>query len=116
MSKHRFDDKGTCTACHAKDKFAPIREIWTFELSLRRYYVPSTNITVDEQLVPFRGRYSFIQYLPAKPDKYGIKLFWAVDSGNAYPIACIPYLGKEGKQPQVTLHVFCIHTEQIPAT
>ncbi len=52
---------------------------------------------MDEQLVPFRGRCSFIQYIQAKPDKYGLKLFWLVDSSNCYPLRCLPYLGKEGK-------------------
>ena len=76
----RFDDKSKRGERKAKDKFAPIREIWTdFEVALRKYYSPGPNITVDEQLMPFRGRCGFLQYLPSKPDKYGLKVFWAVD-------------------------------------
>ena len=52
--------------------------------------MPGDNITVDEQLVPFRGRCSFIQYMPSKPDKYGIKIFWACDSETAYPFRGAP--------------------------
>ena len=32
-------------------------------------------LTVHEQLVPFRASCSFIQYIPSKPVKYGLKLF-----------------------------------------
>ncbi|GFR98198.1 PiggyBac transposable element-derived protein 4 [Elysia marginata] len=49
---------------------------------------------VDEWLVPFRGRCTFIQYIPSKPDKYGIKIFWACDAETNYPLRGIPYLGR----------------------
>ena len=104
MRMLRFDDKSTRSERKAKDKLAAFREIWDeFLVSLRRYYIPGKNLTVDEQLMPFRGRCSFIQYLPSKPDRYGIKLFWAVDSSNSYPLTCIPYLGKDGRTPHVGL-------------
>ena len=45
--------------------------------------------------MPFRGRCSFLQYMPSKPGKYGLKLFWICDAENAYPLRCLPYLGKE---------------------
>ena len=100
----RFDDKTTRSERRAKDKFAAIRELWDqFELSLRRHYSPGPNITIDEQLLPFRGRCPFLQYLPSKPDRYGMKIFWAVDSDNSYPLAGLPYLGKEERKPQVGL-------------
>lgn len=35
------------------------------------------------------------QYMPSKPDKYGIKLFWICDSETWYPLYAIPYLGRE---------------------
>lgn len=45
----------------------------------------------------FRGKCPFRQYIPSKPDKYGMKIFWACDSATAYPLGAIPYMGKEGK-------------------
>ena len=38
-------------------------------------------MTVDEQLVCFRGRCSFQQYIPLKPEKYGMKI-WAMYKTN----------------------------------
>ncbi|KAL7402877.1 hypothetical protein ABVT39_021124 [Epinephelus coioides] len=36
-----------------------------------RGWVPGRNLTVDEQLVPFKGRCSFQVYMPQKPGRAG---------------------------------------------
>ncbi|CAF1270130.1 unnamed protein product [Didymodactylos carnosus] len=71
----RFDDRRH----HDKsDRLAPIRFIFErFTKELSRHFVPGENIIVDEQLVPFRGRCGFVQSMPKKPAKYGLK-FWAI--------------------------------------
>ena len=70
----RFD-KSDRRARRADDKLAPIRDFWErWEEILSKFYNPGTNLTVDEQLVGFRGR-SFKQYMPSKPAKYGIKIW-----------------------------------------
>ena len=93
----RFDDKSTRTHRKSKDKFAAIRELWdNVNHKLQKFYLPGENLTIDEQLIPFRGRVSFEQYLLSKPDKYGIKMWWICDSKTSYPLSGIPYLGKEG--------------------
>ena len=53
-------------------------------------------------LIPFRGRCSFfaIHAHSKKPNKYGLKIFWACDSENSYPIRGIPYLGKDKRGPR----------------
>lgn len=72
----RFDDKETRTARRQRDKLAPIRDVFNIiNNNLGRMYSPSEWLTVDEQLVPFRGRCGFKQYIPSKPDKYGMKLY-----------------------------------------
>ena len=65
-----------------------------FTKNLSDHYIPGPFITIDEQLVPFRGRCSFIQYLPSKPDKYGIQIFWAADAENNFPLVAEPCLGR----------------------
>ena len=49
---------------------------------------------MDEQLFPFRGRTPFTQYLPSKPAKYGIKIFWVADAETFYPWKGKIYAGK----------------------
>ena len=53
----RFDNKVTGEQRRATDKLAAFRDVWTmFVAQLRKFYIPGTDLTVDEQLVPFRGR------------------------------------------------------------
>ena len=101
----RFDDKETRSARRSRDVFAPFRDFWdAFTKNLSDHYIPGPFITIDEQLVPFRGRCSFIQYLPSKPDKDGIKIFWAADAENNFPLVAEPYLGRPlGADRQVNL-------------
>lgn len=95
----RFDDKNSRPLRKSKDKLAPIRELWEeINHKLQKYYLPGENLTIDEQLIPFRGRVSFKQYLPSKPDKYGIKMWWICDSKTSFPLCGIPYLGKDGSK------------------
>ena len=66
--------------------------------NLRREYLTGPTLTVDEQLMPRRGRCRFLQDLPSKPDKYGITIFWICHSENGSPFMEIPSLEETGKQ------------------
>ena len=91
----RFDDKATRDARIQVNKMAPIDEFWTLVLAqLQICYVPNGSMTVDEQLIPTRGRCKFRQYMPNKPGKYGIKVFWCCDSKTAYPLKGEVYVGR----------------------
>ena len=71
MHSHlRFDDKYTRVAKRRESLFAPLKEVHDFIAArMRRYYTPGPFITIDEQLVGFRGRCAFRQYMASKPDK-----------------------------------------------
>lgn len=58
------------------------------------FYNPGPNVTVDEQLMPFRGRCPFRQYIPSKPAKYGIKIWAACDAASSYAWNLQVYTGK----------------------
>ena len=77
----RFDDKSTRSERRKNDKLAPIRDVREAVCNnLTKHHILGSNITVDEQLVPFRGRCRFHQYMASKPDKYGKKIIWVTDS------------------------------------
>ena len=96
MCHLRFDDSDTRDRRRAVDKFAPFRDIWNeFISNCVQNYCPSECVCIDEQLIPFRGRCPFRQYLPAKPDKYGMKLFLLADCNSGYIYDGVPYVGKE---------------------
>ena len=69
----RFDDKQTRVARLEQDKLAAFSFVWElFIENCKTSYDLGGYTTVDEQLVRFRGRCSFTQYMPSKPGKKGI--------------------------------------------
>ncbi|XP_035861066.1 piggyBac transposable element-derived protein 4-like [Sander lucioperca] len=57
-------------------------------------YNPGPDVTVDEQLVPFRGRCLFRQHMRSKPARYGVKLWVACDAKSSYAWNVQVYTGK----------------------
>ncbi|KAL4009285.1 hypothetical protein ACER0C_003137 [Sarotherodon galilaeus] len=98
----RFDDKLSRPRRRC-DKLAPIRHIWDmWTHRLEMMFCPGREICVDEQLVPFRGRCGFRQYMPKKPGKYGLKIWAACDVDTAYAWRVQLYTGKAaGERPEV---------------
>ena len=52
-------------------------------------------MTIDEAMIPFKGRLSFKQYMKAKPTKWGIKVFVLSDATNGYIHRLQIYTGKD---------------------
>ncbi|CAJ1069999.1 piggyBac transposable element-derived protein 4-like [Xyrichtys novacula] len=89
----RFDNRETR---RPHDKFAPIRNLWQRWVDrLHMGHNLGENICIDEQLVSFHGHWSFKQYMPQKPAKYGLKLWVLCNVNTSYAWKMIPYLGKE---------------------
>ncbi|KAK3892600.1 hypothetical protein Pcinc_003576 [Petrolisthes cinctipes] len=100
----RFDNPDTREERRKTDKFAPIRSLW--ERFIRRsgqLYVPGEYLTIDEQLLSFRGRCGFRMYIPNKPAKYGLKLVLCCDAQTKYLVGGILYAGKQEPPPQGNL-------------
>ncbi|CAF0921225.1 unnamed protein product [Brachionus calyciflorus] len=100
MKYIRFDDKSDRTQRVKTDKFCMIRKLWTkFIENFQACYNPSQHLTVDEQLLPSKNRCSFIQYMPNKPDKFGIKSWMLPEVESKYTLNGFPYLGKDCDSP-----------------
>ena len=65
-----------------------------------KYYIPGEYITIDEQLLGFRGRCSFRLYNSSKPAKYGINIIRVCDSASFYMVNAMPYLGRHTIPPR----------------
>ncbi|VEN52714.1 unnamed protein product [Callosobruchus maculatus] len=92
----RTDNKNTREERCKKDKLAPIRDIFdSFVQNCQKSYTICEYATVDEKLEAFRGRCSFRQYIPSKPNKYGIKIFALVDSKMYYTCNLEVYVGQQ---------------------
>ena len=92
----RFDDFSTRIERNRNDKLAPIRYVFEkIRSSLFDAYYPGKYLTLDEHLCRYRGRCPFRQYIPSKPDKYGIKIWIIADARTYYPVETEIYLGKQ---------------------
>ncbi|KAJ8937302.1 hypothetical protein NQ314_011941 [Rhamnusium bicolor] len=60
---------------------------------------PGEVFSIDESMVPFRGRLIIKQYIPNKSSKYGVKIFKICDE-KGYTYDSIMYKGKSGELVQ----------------
>ena len=98
IMKHlRFDNVSTRAERRTKsEKFCLISETWNaFIENCQKCYVPNLNLTIDEQLFPCKTCCPFTQYMPNKPDKFGMKSRLLADSKSKYLCNGKPYLGKD---------------------
>ncbi|XP_065844140.1 piggyBac transposable element-derived protein 4-like [Oscarella lobularis] len=56
------------------------------------------NITVDEAMIPYKGRWSIKQYMKDKPTKWGIKVYVLADALTGYIWNFFIYVGKAAAQ------------------
>ncbi|CAH1988980.1 unnamed protein product [Acanthoscelides obtectus] len=92
----RFDNKTTRPERRRSDKLVAIRDVWEkWVENIPKLFNLHENVTVDEQLVSFRGRCPFKQYIPSKPAKYGVKIWTLCDSKTSYAYKLQIYTGKE---------------------
>lgn len=96
----RFDDRTTRNERRKTDKIAAIRDIFTMLVkNSQKSYSLGQNVTIDEKLEGFRGRCSFVQYIPNKPNKYGVKIYALVDSQVYYLYNLEIYAGLQPEGP-----------------
>lgn len=96
----RFDDPRDVAQRRELDKLAPMREILQlFVHNCQRSFSPGELLTIDEQLVPFRGKCPFRQYAPNKPGKCGIKMFLLVDTKTMYTNNVEIFIAKQPEGP-----------------
>lgn len=96
----RFDDLSTREEREKIDILAAIRNIYEiFLASCRNNYSHGEFTTIDEMLFAFRGRCGFVQYMPQKPAKYGLKLYGLCDSKTFYTSNFEVYCGKQKPGP-----------------
>jgi hypothetical protein len=95
-----FDDKTTRNQRKTTDKLAAIRFILDeFVNNCKSIYCVGEFFTIDEMPVPFRGCCGFLQYMPNKPVKYGIKIFALCDAKTFFTGNLEVYWGKQPNGP-----------------
>ena len=61
----------------------------------QRSFYPFQNLSIDEMVIGFKGRFQYKQYNAAKPKKYHIKTFGLCDSVTGYVYNLLIYFGKD---------------------
>ena len=61
--------------------------------NFQRCYTLHRELSVDDAMIGFKGRLVFIQYLPKKPTKWGMKAYVLADSSTGYVWAWMLYTG-----------------------
>lgn len=78
------------------DILSPIRSVFDgFVWRCLECYTVGENCTIEEMLEGFRDRCNFRQYLPSKPNKYGIKIQALIESKTYYTSNMEEYVGSQ---------------------
>ena len=72
-------------------------------------YRLSCELSIDETMVPHKGRLSYKQYIKNKPIKWGIKLWVLCEAKTGYVNKFQVYLGKEGNATEQNLARRVVH-------
>ena len=78
-------------------------------------YVPYGNYAVDESMIRFKGRMAFRQYMPAKPIKWGVKIWVLAETSTGYLSKFQVYTGRapEGQGRGLTFRVVTDLVDQL---
>ena len=66
--------------------------------NFRAAYTLGCEVSVDEAMIGFKGRLWFVQYMPNKPTKWGMKAFVLADSATGYTYNWRLYTGTKKKK------------------
>ena len=68
-----------------KDKLIHIQTVMEFlQEKCRTVYTPQKELSLDEGMLPYKGRLTMKVYSPGKPDKYGLKFYILAEAESGY--------------------------------
>ncbi|XP_068130827.1 piggyBac transposable element-derived protein 4-like [Hyperolius riggenbachi] len=105
MSEYRFglimkflhfaDNSAFDESTHPAPKLKKIWEVFQLVMeNFRNTYVPQRDISVDESLMAYKGRLSWIQYIASKRARFGVKSYMLCEASTGYIWNSILYTGK----------------------
>lgn len=79
---------------------ASIRNIWNrFVENCKKSYLPSKSLVIGDRLKSFQGKCSFIQHMPDKPAKCGLKIISLVDAKTSFTCNMELYCSQQPEGP-----------------
>lgn len=77
----------------SEDRFAKVRPLMNLlNKKYKQFGIFSSNLSIDEQMVPYFGRHNCKMFIRGKPIRFGFK-FWCMCSDDGYLYEAIPYAG-----------------------
>ena len=61
--------------------------------NFQQMLIPGTHLSIDEAMITYNGRLLWKQYMPKKPTKWGIQLWFLCDSISGYCLTFRVYTG-----------------------
>lgn len=96
------DYSGISADCPNKKLFK-IQPVFThLQNKFKTLYIPEKNISIDESLLGWKGRLGYVQYIPSKRKRFGIKFFELCESQTGYVWNFICYTGASTFYPNVS--------------
>ena len=94
---HYCDEEAACSRDDPDfDRLYKIRYLTNYlNAKFREHYRPGREISVDEGMIPFRGRWSGKQYHRDKPIRWGVKTWMLCDATSGYNYNFDVYCGKD---------------------
>ena len=78
------------------DKLYKVRSVYNFlQESFRKHWTPGTFVSLDESVIPWKGKSSIKQYMRSKPVRWGFKFFCICDAITGYFIEFMLYSGSD---------------------
>lgn len=92
-----FCDNSTYNAeTHPNPKLNKIWDIYTdLNKKFQSLYNLERDVTIDESLLLYKGRLGWIQYIPKKRARFGIKTYMLCEASSGYIWSSIIYTGKD---------------------
>lgn len=76
-------------------------------------YTPEQELSLDESLLLWKGRLSFVQCIRTKAARFGIKTFELCEASTGYLLKCVVYAGKGSSMHQGPIHGFTAATAKV---
>ena len=102
---HAFNNKAI--PVDQNDRIIKIRNFSEYLINkFKSIYIPEKNLSLDEGIMPFKGKLNFKTYNPDKPVKYGIKFYILTEAETGYVHNFSIYSG-EGNTTNGIVHKLC---------
>ena len=83
------------------DRLSKIKNVVTYlNDKFQKMYKADENLSLDESLIKFRGRLSYVQFIPKKRARFGIKFYKLCESKSGYCLAFQIYRGQDKKNEE----------------